>query len=62
LKEKRARIIIADVYGEVARQVMCEAYKLEMTAVQVIITSLCARYLRMNYKNIIKDNSAISTI
>ncbi|KAG5329551.1 ILPR protein, partial [Acromyrmex charruanus] len=34
LKEKRARIIIADVYGEVARQVMCEAYKLEMTAVQ----------------------------
>ncbi|XP_071557353.1 uncharacterized protein [Temnothorax nylanderi] len=34
LKEKRAKIIIADVYGEVARQVMCEAYKLEMTAVQ----------------------------
>ncbi|XP_070151049.1 uncharacterized protein [Polyergus mexicanus] len=34
LKERRARIIIADVYSEVARQVMCEAYKLEMTAVQ----------------------------
>ncbi|XP_072759038.1 uncharacterized protein [Anoplolepis gracilipes] len=34
LKKNRARIIIADVYGEVARQVMCEAYKLEMTAVQ----------------------------
>ncbi|XP_011630756.1 uncharacterized LOC105422894 isoform X1 [Pogonomyrmex barbatus] len=34
LKEKRARIIIADIYGEVARQVMCQAYKLEMTAVQ----------------------------
>jgi len=37
LKEKRARIIIGDVYDEVARQVMCEAYKLDMTAVQVII-------------------------
>ncbi|EFN73169.1 Insulin-like peptide receptor [Camponotus floridanus] len=34
LKEKRARIIIADVYGDVALQVMCEAYKLEMTAAQ----------------------------
>ncbi|KAG7188679.1 hypothetical protein KM043_008301 [Ampulex compressa] len=34
LKQKRARIIIADVYDQVARQVMCEAYKLEMTAVQ----------------------------
>ncbi|XP_029161523.1 receptor-type guanylate cyclase gcy-5-like [Nylanderia fulva] len=34
LKEKRARIIIADVYDEVARQVMCQAYKLEMTAIQ----------------------------
>ncbi|KAL0107243.1 hypothetical protein PUN28_015647 [Cardiocondyla obscurior] len=34
LKEKKAKIIIADMYGEVARQVMCEAYKLEMTAVQ----------------------------
>ncbi|XP_046736169.1 uncharacterized protein LOC124405374 [Diprion similis] len=32
LKKKRARIIIADVYDEVARQVMCQAYKLEMTA------------------------------
>lgn len=26
--------MIADVVDEVARQVMCEAYKLEMTAVQ----------------------------
>ncbi|XP_015177762.1 PREDICTED: receptor-type guanylate cyclase gcy-4-like isoform X2 [Polistes dominula] len=34
LKQKRAKIIIADVYDKVARQVMCEAYKLEMTAVQ----------------------------
>ncbi|XP_012229636.1 uncharacterized isoform X1 [Linepithema humile] len=34
LKDKRARIIIADVYNEVARQVMCEAYKLDMTATQ----------------------------
>ncbi|KAK2582228.1 hypothetical protein KPH14_004575 [Odynerus spinipes] len=34
LKQKRARIIIADVYDQVARQVMCEAYRLEMTAVQ----------------------------
>ncbi|XP_012262718.2 uncharacterized protein LOC105689915 isoform X2 [Athalia rosae] len=32
LKKKRAKIIIADVYDEVARQVMCEAYKLKMTA------------------------------
>lgn len=36
LKERRAKIIIADVYDEVARQVMCEAYKLKMTAVEVI--------------------------
>lgn len=35
LKQKRARIIISDVYDQVARQVMCEAYRLEMTAVQV---------------------------
>lgn len=34
LKRKRARIIIADVYDEVARLVMCEAFKLEMTAKQ----------------------------
>ncbi|XP_043507447.1 uncharacterized protein LOC122527382 isoform X1 [Frieseomelitta varia] len=34
LKQKKAKIIIADVYDQVARQVMCEAYKLEMTAVQ----------------------------
>ncbi|XP_029044486.2 receptor-type guanylate cyclase gcy-4-like [Osmia bicornis bicornis] len=34
LKQKRAKIIIADVYDQVARQVMCEAYRLEMTAVQ----------------------------
>ncbi|KAH1013429.1 atrial natriuretic peptide receptor 2 [Dendroctonus ponderosae] len=32
LKSKRARIIIADVVDEIARQVMCEAYKLSMTA------------------------------
>lgn len=34
LKSKRARIIIADVVDEIARQVMCEAYKLKMTAVE----------------------------
>ncbi|XP_032691676.1 uncharacterized protein LOC116854152 isoform X2 [Odontomachus brunneus] len=34
LKDRKAKIIIADVYDEVARQVMCEAYKLKMTAVQ----------------------------
>ncbi|CAK9812828.1 Insulin-like peptide receptor [Anthophora plagiata] len=33
-KQKKAKIIIADVYDQVARQVMCEAYRLEMTAVQ----------------------------
>lgn len=32
MKSKRARIIIADLYDEVARSVMCEAYKLKMTA------------------------------
>lgn len=37
LKQKKAKIIIADVYDQVARQVMCEAYRLEMTAVQVIL-------------------------
>lgn len=35
LKQKRARIIIADVNDQVARQVMCEAYKLQMTGAQV---------------------------
>ncbi|XP_076766818.1 uncharacterized protein LOC143433365 [Xylocopa sonorina] len=34
LKHKKAKIIIADIYDQVARQVMCEAYRLEMTAVQ----------------------------
>ncbi|XP_033208855.1 uncharacterized protein LOC117167784 isoform X3 [Belonocnema kinseyi] len=34
LKQKRARIIIADVNDQVARQVLCEAYKLEMSAEQ----------------------------
>ncbi|KAL1491180.1 hypothetical protein ABEB36_011819 [Hypothenemus hampei] len=34
LKSKRARIIIADVVDEIARQVMCEAYKLGMTSTQ----------------------------
>lgn len=34
LKSKRARIIIADVIDEVARSVMCEAYKMDMTAKQ----------------------------
>ncbi|XP_008543958.2 uncharacterized protein LOC103568771 [Microplitis demolitor] len=32
LKKIRAKIIIADVYDTIARQVMCEAYKLKMTA------------------------------
>ncbi|KAG5898979.1 Insulin-like peptide receptor, partial [Gonioctena quinquepunctata] len=34
LKNKRARIIIADVVDKVARTVMCEAYKQEMTSKQ----------------------------
>ncbi|XP_050310160.1 retinal guanylyl cyclase 2-like isoform X2 [Anthonomus grandis grandis] len=34
LKANRARIIIADVVDEIARQVMCEAYNLKMTAVE----------------------------
>ncbi|XP_014480221.1 PREDICTED: uncharacterized protein LOC106747328 [Dinoponera quadriceps] len=34
LRERQAKIIIADVYDAVARQVMCEAYRLKMTAVQ----------------------------
>ncbi|XP_054006339.1 uncharacterized protein LOC128891132 [Hylaeus anthracinus] len=34
LKQKKAKIIIADVYDQVARQVMCEAYRLKMTAAQ----------------------------
>ncbi|XP_033330257.2 uncharacterized protein LOC117222594 [Megalopta genalis] len=34
LKEKKAKIIIADVNDQVARQVMCEASRLEMTAAQ----------------------------
>lgn len=32
MKLNKARIIIADVYDKVARAVMCEAYKLNMTA------------------------------
>ncbi|XP_066143378.1 uncharacterized protein [Euwallacea fornicatus] len=34
LQAKKARIVIADVVDEVARQVMCEAYKKDMTAYQ----------------------------
>ncbi|XP_076285290.1 uncharacterized protein LOC143211458 [Lasioglossum baleicum] len=34
LKDKRAKIIIADVNDQIARQVMCEASRLEMTAAQ----------------------------
>lgn len=34
LKSKRAFIIIADVFDDVARVVMCEAYKSEMTSAQ----------------------------
>lgn len=37
LKQKRAKIIISDVNDQVARQVMCEAYRLQMTAVQVFV-------------------------
>lgn len=34
MKRKHLKIIIADVYDEVARTLMCEAYKLGMTARQ----------------------------
>ncbi|XP_014212740.1 receptor-type guanylate cyclase gcy-3-like [Copidosoma floridanum] len=34
LKQKRAKIIISDVYDPVARFIMCKAYKLKMTAIQ----------------------------
>lgn len=34
LKSKYAKIIIADVYDNVARKVMCEAYRHEMTSKQ----------------------------
>ncbi|XP_015433610.1 PREDICTED: uncharacterized protein LOC107189564 [Dufourea novaeangliae] len=34
LKQKKAKIIIADVNDQVARQAMCEAYRLQMTAFQ----------------------------
>ena len=44
LKQKRARIIIADVNDQVARQVLCEAYKLEMTATQVIYYDYKIKY------------------
>lgn len=34
MKSKQARVIIVDVYDHVARDIMCEAYRLEMTARQ----------------------------
>lgn len=55
LKEKRARIIIADTNDKVARQVMCEAYLLEMTAVQV--TYIIFHRLSRSHKPVCKSIS-----
>lgn len=32
MKQKNVRIIIGDIYDDAARDVMCQAYRLEMTA------------------------------
>lgn len=34
MKSKSVRIIIGDVYDDAARDMMCQAYKLQMTALQ----------------------------
>ncbi|XP_011298958.1 uncharacterized protein [Fopius arisanus] len=48
LKRKRARIIIADVYDTVARQIMCQAYKLQMMPAQGYVWFLNL-WLRSNW-------------
>lgn len=35
MKSKSVRIIIGDMYDEAARDMMCQAYHLQMTAKQV---------------------------
>ncbi|XP_014237000.1 receptor-type guanylate cyclase gcy-3-like [Trichogramma pretiosum] len=57
LKQKRARIIIADVYDQVARLVMCEAYRHEMTAKQNYVWFLPI-WLRSNWFDTDYYNSA----
>lgn len=42
MKSKSIRIIISDVYEEAARDMMCQAYKLEMTAMQSYVWFLPA--------------------
>lgn len=51
LEQKRARIIIADVYDVVARQVMCEAYKLQMTAHQVNINTIAYDFSKLSTRD-----------
>lgn len=66
LKQKRARIIISDVYEPVARLIMCEAYKLKMTSVQGYVWFL-PPWLRNDwydtdsYNNKTEENTPCST-
>ncbi|KAK9870582.1 hypothetical protein WA026_008145 [Henosepilachna vigintioctopunctata] len=52
LKKKRARIIIADVVSDVLRLIMCEAYKLKMTAKEGYIWFLPISYSTLKGGNI----------
>lgn len=60
LKEKRARIIIADVNDQVARQVMCEAYKLQMTGAQGYVWFLPV-WLHSNWYDIDLHNEKLGS-
>lgn len=42
MKQKNVRIIIGDIYDDAARDVMCQAYRLEMTAVNSYVWFLPA--------------------
>ncbi|XP_072396651.1 uncharacterized protein [Diabrotica undecimpunctata] len=56
LKEKRARIIIADVFDHDARMVICEAYRLDMTAKQGYVWFLPVWLGKNWYDTSINDN------
>jgi hypothetical protein len=59
LKNKTARIIIADVYDEVARIVMCQAYHLNMTSKDGYVWFLPA-WLPRNWYNTTHFNKHVN--
>lgn len=65
LKRKRARIIILDVFDEIARTVMCEAFRLKMTPadgyVWFLPTWLNETWYNVDYFNVVKRESVNCT-